>query len=327
MLLVRKFYAMHLKTFLKILLTGVVLYGLNLALPHVMNSYWVQILCTIGINIILAVSLNLINGITGQFSLGHAGFMAIGAYLCAAITFYGHAAALQNFSFLPLSITENLFFFFALILGGLGAALGGLLVGIPTLRLRGDYLAIATLGFGEIVRVVVLNLDAVGGATGFTGISEYSNFFWISLVGVATTAAISNLVKSTRGKALLAIREDEIAAESIGIDTSRYKILAFTLGAFFAGLAGGLFAHLMTYLHTNSFSFLKSIEIVVMIVLGGLGSITGSILAAVALTILSELLRAVGEWRMIIYALLLIVLMIIRPQGIMGMKEWGRLKR
>ncbi len=278
------------------------------------NAYYIQIICLIGINIIMAVSLNLINGITGQFSLGHAGFMAIGAYTSAAITVYGH----DRFAFLP----ENIFFILALLIGGIFSALAGLLVGIPTLRLRGDYLAIATLGFGEIIRVIILNLDFVGGARGFGGIPEYANFFWIYLLAMLTVIVIANLVRSIKGKALLAIREDEIAAESIGINTSQYKIIAFTVGSFFAGIGGGLFAHLNTYLHTNSFTFLKSIEFIVMIVLGGLGSLTGSIFAAAVLTLLPELLRGIGEWRMIVYSLLLILMMILRPQGILGNKKW-----
>jgi branched-chain amino acid transport system permease protein len=174
------------------------------------------------------------------------------------------------------------------------------------------------LGFGEIVRVIVLNLEFVGGARGFSGIPEYSNIYWIYFFVLLTLIVIGRLTRSTKGKALLAIREDEIAAESIGIPTSRYKIIAFTLGAFFAGLGGGLFAHLLTYLHTNTFGFLKSIEFVVMVVLGGMGSLVGSILAATILTVLPELLRAASEWRMVIYSLLLIILMLWRPQGLLG---------
>jgi branched-chain amino acid transport system permease protein len=276
----------------------------------------------IGINIIMAVSLNLINGQTGQFSLGHAGFMMIGAYVSAAMTVYGHGYVLAHWAFLSPAVAEQALFLVALMTGGLASALAGLLVGIPTLRLRGDYLAIATLGFGEIIRVVVLNLDAVGGARGFGDIPEDANFFWIYAFAILTVVVIARLVSSIKGKAFLAIREDEIAAESVGIPTARYKIIAFCLGSFFAGIGGGLFAHLLTYLHTNSFTFLKSIEFIVMVVLGGLGSITGAILSAIVLTVLPELLRAASEWRMVIYSLLLILMMILRPQGLLGMKEW-----
>ncbi|MBL7684541.1 MAG: branched-chain amino acid ABC transporter permease [Deltaproteobacteria bacterium] len=312
---------------LKFLLLSLFLWGANTLFANYLNPYITQILCMIGINILMAASLNLINGITGQFSIGHAGFMAIGAYISAAITVYGHTPFFSKLSFLPPSVLSPLLFILALVSGGLCAGLTGLLVGIPTLRLRGDYLAIATLGFGEIIRVIVLNLDVVGGARGFSGIPEYSNFFWIYLFLGLTLYIISNLVRSSRGKALLAIREDEIASESIGIPTSRYKIIAFTLGAFFAGIGGGLFAHLITYLHTNSFTFLKSIEFIVMVVLGGLGSLTGSILSATLLTLLPEVLRSASEWRMIIYAVLLMIMMWVRPQGILGNREWFPFKK
>ncbi len=286
------------------------------------NSYWLQIINMVGINAILALSLNLIMGFTGQFSLGHAGFMALGGYASAALTFYCKDAFLNFVFFLPSALAEQILFLGALILGGLVASLVSLLVGIPTLRLKGDYLAIATLGLGEIVRVVILNLDFVGGARGFTDIPEYSNFFWIFAILVLVVASFGNMLKSGKGKAFLAVRDDEIAAQSVGIDVTRYKILAFVIGAFWAGVAGGLFAHLNTYLHTNSFGFLRSIEIVTMVVLGGMGSLSGSLTAALVLTLLPELLRAASEWRMILYSLLLIVMMIVRPQGLMGKKEF-----
>ncbi len=288
-----------------------------------LNPYLLQIINLIGINAIMAVSLNLITGFTGQFSLGHAGFMAIGAYSSAAVTVYLREYFLSALQFLPLGLNETVFFIMALLFGGLLAALAGLLVGIPTLRLRGDYLAIATLGFGEIIRVVILNLDFVGGARGFGDIPEYANFFWIYLALLITTIFIYNLVNSSKGKALLAIREDEIASESIGINVTRYKVIAFLLGAFWAGIGGGLFAHLNTYLHTNSFGFMKSVEFVVMVVLGGMGSIVGSLVAAALLTFLPEALRVASEWRMIVYSLLLIFFMILRPQGILG-KGWKK---
>lgn len=283
-----------------------------------LNPYVLQIVNLIGINAIMAVSLNLITGFTGQFSLGHAGFMAIGAYSSAAVTVYLRDYFLNALHFLPFGLGETLFFLLALLFGGFLAALAGLLVGIPTLRLRGDYLAIATLGFGEIIRVVILNLDFIGGARGFGDIPEYANFFWIYAPLLFCVIFIYNLVRSTKGKALLAIREDEIATESIGVNVTRYKVTAFLIGSFWAGIGGGLFAHLNTYLHTNSFGFMKSVEFVVMVVLGGMGSIVGSLAAATLLTLLPEALRVASEWRMIIYSLLLILLMIWRPQGILG---------
>lgn len=277
------------------------------------NPYLMRILILSGINIVLAVSLNLINGHTGQFSLGHAGFMAVGGYAAAAFSVYVGPSLGEGLS--------TLTFVIALLFGAAIAAVSGLLIGIPTLRLRGDYLAIATLGFGEIIRVMILNLDSLGGARGFTNIPSHTTLFWVYAIVALCVALHANLIRSRHGRALLAIREDETAAEAMGVPTTRYKVEAFVIGAAFAGLAGGLFGHYLMYLHTNSFTFMKSIEVVIMVVLGGMGSITGSIGAAVVLTILPEALRGVREYRMVIYSLLLIVLMIARPQGIFGTRE------
>jgi branched-chain amino acid transport system permease protein len=311
--------------FLRLLATTTAVLGLGALLPRVVNPYLLQMLILCGINIILAVGLNLINGFTGQFSIGHAGFMAVGAYLSAAFTFYagrGWVATLAG-SGLPEGVAVAGVFLVARLLGGVAAALAGLRVGLPTLRLRGDYLAIATLGFGEIIRVIFLNIDAVGGARGFADIPPWSNLTWVLLWTAITIGVAWNLTRSTHGRAFVSIREDEIAAEALGIDTTRYKVVAFVVGAFFAGVAGGLFGHYLAYLHTNSFSFIKSIEVVIMVVLGGMGSITGSVLAAIVLTLLPEVLRPVKEYRMVIYSLLLIVLMLARPQGFLGTRELG----
>lgn len=285
-----------------------------------MNAYTLQIINLIGINAIMAVSLNLITGHTGQFSLGHAGFMAVGAYASAAFTyfFHPHLQAIHFLELFPSGIVEPVFFLLALIFGGLVAAFFGLLVGIPTLRLRGDYLAMATLGLGEIIRVIILNLDFLGGARGFTDIAEYSNFFWIYASLAVLILFVRNLIGSLKGKAFLAIREDEIAAQSIGIHVTQYKVIAFAIGSFWAGIGGGLFAHLNTYLHTNSFTFLKSIEFIAMVVLGGMGSIAGSVVSACLLTFLPEVLRVASDWRTVLYAVLLILMMILRPQGLLG---------
>jgi branched-chain amino acid transport system permease protein len=311
--------------FLRLLaiLAGVL--ALGFVMPRVVNPYLLQIITLSGINIILAVSLNLINGFTGQFSIGHAGFMAVGAYVSAAFTFYlgrSWVTALAGMG-VPEGVVIPGMLLVALILGGLAAALGGLLVGLPSLRLRGDYLAIATLGFGEIIRVILLNINAVGGARGFADIPPWSNLAWVLLWCTITIGVVWNLVHSTHGRAFVSVREDEIAADALGIDTTKYKVVAFVIGAFFAGLAGGLFGHYLAYLHTNSFTFIKSIEVVIMVVLGGMGSITGSVLAAIVLTALPEVLRPIKEYRMIIYSLLLIVLMITRPQGLFGTREIG----
>jgi branched-chain amino acid transport system permease protein len=284
--------------------------------PYI-NAYWLQIINMIGINAILAVSLNFIMGHAGQFSLGHAGFMALGAYTSAAITVYG------SYWGLPPVIL----FLGALVIGGILAAIISLIVGIPTLRLKGDYLAIATLGLGEIIRVIILNLDFVGGARGFTNIPEQANFFWIYLFLGLAVIVFSRIISSSKGRAFLAVRDDEVAAVSVGINPTYYKVMAFAIGAFWAGLAGGLFAHLNTYLNTNSFGFIRSIEIVTMVVLGGLGSISGSLIAAFILTLLPEFLRVASEARMVVYALLLIGMMILRPNGLMGRKEMGWIKK
>lgn len=286
------------------------LWPLSAALGQWLNAYYLQIVVYIGINVILAVSLNLINGVTGQFSLGHAGFLAIGAYVSAAVTLYVWPIGASVFELLA-----------AVLAGGAAAALAGLLVGIPTLRLRGDYLAIATLGFGEIIRVVILNTDAVGGARGLGGIPVLATFGSVYAGAVLCVVSLWRMVYSQRGTAFFAIRDDEIAAAAMGVDTTRYKILAFTVGAFWAGVAGGLLAHFVGYIHTNSFTFLRSVEIVTMVVLGGLGSISGAILSAALLTLLPELLRFGAEYRMVIYALLLIGLMLVRPSGLMGGTE------
>ncbi|MBI4238104.1 MAG: branched-chain amino acid ABC transporter permease [Deltaproteobacteria bacterium] len=307
-----------------VLLVG--LWGLNWliqAFAADVYAYELQILNLVGINIIMATSLNLINGITGQFSIGHAGFMAIGAYVSAAMTTFGDPWIATHGAFLPASVRETGWFLCALATGGGVAAAVGWCVGLPSLRLRGDYLAIATLGFGEIIRVVILNLDVVGGARGFPGIAERANFFWIYLFVCLTVWILWHLVRTPKGQGFYAVREDEIAAMAIGISTTRYKVTAFVIGAFFAGLGGGLFAHYLTYLHTNSFTFIRSFEFVAMVVLGGLGSFTGSILAAILLTALPELLRTVSEYRMILYSLLLIIFMLVRREGLLGRREFS----
>jgi branched-chain amino acid transport system permease protein len=209
--------------------------------------------------------------------------------------------------------------------GGLTSAVAGFLVGLPSMRLRGDYLAIVTLGFGEIIRVAILNIDAVGGARGFAGVPRRTDLAWVIAGALATWVVLRNLLRSYHGRAFLAIREDEIAAEALGVPTTRYKVTAFVVAAFFAGVSGALFAH-YTYLHTNSFTFMKSIEVIVMVVLGGMGSLLGSVLGATVLTALPEALRFASSERLIIYSLLLIVLMIARPQGILGKTEGKRAK-
>ena len=308
----------------------VILVAADTLLPRVLNPYYLTILSRIGVAVLAAVSLQLVNGFTGQFSIGHAGFMAVGAYVSAALSVYlgaGWLAALA--AALPAPLPRALYFPLPLLAGGAAAGLAGLAVGIPALRLRGDYLAIATLGFGEIIRIAILNVDAVGGARGFSlaaplhpGVDlRYEGLGAIYAVVALSVAVIARLVYATGGLAFRAVREDETAAESVGIATTRVKVEAFVVSSFFAGVAGALFAHSEGYVHTNSFSFLRSFEIVVFVVLGGLGSLSGAILAAAALTAAPEVLRGLGEWRMILYSLLLIVAMLVRPQGILGGRE------
>jgi branched-chain amino acid transport system permease protein len=293
-----------------LLLAGLIICAIISLLQGYIGAYYFQIIIYIGINIILASSLNLINGFAGQFSLGHAGFMAIGAYTSSIITASLH---LENSSILSYPIFAG-----ALLAGGLMASLFGLLVGIPSLRLKGDYLAITTLGFGEIIRVIIQNLDFLGAARGFTGIPKLANFFWVFATVAILIFFLHNLIKSTYGKGFLAIRDDEIAAEATGISATHFKVVAFVTGAFFAGIAGGLYAHFVTYINPSQFGFLRSFEIVVMVVVGGMGSIPGVILAAILLTVLPEALRAIAQYRMVIYALLLIIIMLARPQGLFG---------
>jgi branched-chain amino acid transport system permease protein len=276
------------------------------------NSYWLFISYDIGINIILAVSLNLINGYTGQFSLGHAGFMAVGAYTAAVIT--NQFGELNAFA-------SGAVFLGALLAGGLLAAVTGLLVGIPTLRLRGDYLAIVTLGFGEIIRVIFQNMNAVGGARGLSVAHGWTNFFWTFGFAAVTVYVVTALVHSTYGRGFIAVRDDEVAASAMGINPTRYKVTAFVIGAFFAGIAGGLYAHSKQFITPGGFNFMESIAIVVMVILGGMGNTIGVILAAVLLTLLPEFLRPVAEYRMIIYSLLLIILMLTRPQGLFAFRR------
>jgi branched-chain amino acid transport system permease protein len=300
-----------------------VLILVNVVLRPLLNPYVAQVIVLCGINVILAVSLNLINGFTGQFSIGHAGFMAIGAYGSAMFTLnvgMRLASGLAGAG-MPAPVAEGMALTLALLIGGTLAGLAGYLVGLPSLRLRGDYLAIVTLGFGEIIRVLILNVDAIGGARGLPGIPGWVNFFWVG-VGVAAVIMLSrHLAMSTHGRALFAIRDDEVAAEALGVDTTSYKVLAFVMGSFFAGVAGGLFAHFLSYLNPNSFTFIKSIEVIAMVVLGGMGSISGSVLAAIILTLMPEVLRPVKDYRMVLYSLMLIVLMITRPGGLLGSRE------
>ncbi len=331
-------------------------------------SYYYDILIGIGIAMVLATSLNLVNGHTGQFSLGHAGFMGLGAYFASMVSLgvqfplvpypafaetpawlialksIAWALAFAANSLLSIlnvwvaaahELPQPAQFVGALFVGGLAAALAGLLVGVPSLRLKGDYLAIVTLGFNEIIRVVIQNAEPLGAQRGLGGMPLLTNVFWTFSAAALTIYVVHNLVNSTYGRGFLAVRDDEIAAEAMGINTTKYKVLAFVTAAFFAGIAGGLYAHFKQFITPDGFNFMKSVDIVVMVILGGMGSTIGVCIAAVLLTILPELLRyvshieALPDWlrhmfenRMILYSLLLIVLMLLRPQGLFA--GWGR---
>jgi branched-chain amino acid transport system permease protein len=316
------------------LATLVVLVGLNQIFEHgfgdfQINPYYARVIELIGINVTLAVSLNLINGVAGQFSIGHAGFMAVGGYVGTYLTvYYGEALT----GWFGLTVTDavggSMAMVVSLVGGAVAAGIAGLAVGIPSLRLKGDYLAIVTLGFGEIIRVVILNIPAVGGATGFTRAIPITNFFWIFAMAILTIVIVRNLTASTFGRALATIRDDEVAAEAIGIRTTWHKVMAFVVSAALAGVAGALSGQLFANpLNPQNLNFVKSIEVIIMIVLGGVGSITGAVLGATTLTILPEVLRGFDQefpgLRMVMYALLLILMMIFRPQGLLGRREFG----
>ncbi|HZP81583.1 MAG TPA: ATP-binding cassette domain-containing protein [Chthonomonadaceae bacterium] len=295
------------------------------------NPFWLRILLLSGIYVTLAVSLNIVNGFTGQFSIGHAGFMAVGAYVGAAVTY--KLPGLQNSLGLLLSC----------LVGGGVAALFGWLVGVPSLRLRGDYLAIVTLGFGEIIRVLLENTDKIpgleflGGAVGFNDIPKLTNFFWVFGLAALTITLARNLKRSLHGLAFQSVREDEIAADAMGVNTTKVKVTAFVLASFLAGAAGSLYAHNETFILPKSFNFILSINLIVMIVLGGLGSITGATITAIFFTALPEFLRAANsgpiaqyykdEYRLVAFALLLALTMLLRPQGLFGRGELTLFRR
>ena len=295
-------------------LFGAVLVALGVsALSSHFNRYYLGVAIDVGISIILAVSLNLINGYTGQFSLGHAGFMAVGGFTAAKLT-------LLLAPVVPEAAHPALFAG-SLLVGGTVAALAGLSVGLPSLRLRGDYLAIVTLGFGEIIRVIFQTSETFGAATGLTGIPKFTTLFWTWGVAALTVYVVASLVNSTYGRGFLCVHDDEVAAAAMGISPTRYKVTAFVTGAFFAGMAGALYAHHKQVLKPDGFDFMKSIDIVVIVILGGMGNTVGVILAAVLLTVLPELLRGLADYRMILYSLLIIGLMLTRPQGLFTLRR------
>ena len=272
-----------------------------------LGSYYQITLYNICINIILAVSLNLIIGICGQFSLGHAGFMCIGAYSAAILV-----KSMPNMGGFAIGI----------VIGLVISAIAALIVSIPTLRLRGDYLAIATLGFSEIIRIIVLNMEITNGAAGITGIPQLTSWPLLFIVMVLSIIIVTNFGRSRQGRACISIREDEIASEAMGVNTTKYKTLAFVIGAMLASVAGALYACNFFVIQPDLFNFNKSIDILVMVVFGGMGSITGSLIAAIFIGILNTVLQSFSSIRMIIYGLALVGIMIFRPGGLLGTKEF-----
>lgn len=307
------------------------LYGLGLLLQAMLTEYALRIVLLCGTSAVVAVGLNFISGTTGQFSLGHAGFMAAGAYASAYTVvqledalYPGQGGALGFFGVASVFVP-------GLLVGALCAAALGLCVGVPSLRLKGDYLAIVTLGFGEIIRLVFNNAQSLGGATGYSGgrpmgLPVYTTFFWVTSVAVLSITLIGNLTYSSYGRALRAIRHDEIAAEAAGLATTRLKVMAFVLSAALAGLGGGLFAHLQSTIRPDDFKFDRSIDLLVMVIVGGLGSVTGAVVGAVFVGVTLELTRDLAQYRLVVYALLLILLMLFRPTGMLGMREWAPLR-
>ncbi|XVJ58464.1 MAG: branched-chain amino acid ABC transporter permease [Tepidisphaera sp.] len=343
--------------FLLALVVGLVVHAVA---PHLLGGLGRRLALLSGINIILAVSLTVVNGFTGQFSMGHAGFMSLGGYAAATMTYYGSIKLFGSAEFAggyisftgdgafdgPMVARGDLLFVGSCLVGGLFAAAAGYIVGLPSLRLRGDYLAIVTLGFGEILRVIVQSsqdqiqpwkaaeaqnesflalLWKLGGAKGFNLLPSYTTLFWVYTFVVITLIVCYRLKTSSSGRAFLSIREDEIASQAMGVDVTKYKVRAFVLSSFFAGLAGGLYAMDLTAINAGDLGFQKSFDIIIMVVLGGMGSISGAALAAVVMTLLPEFLRSLWqplqEFRLIIFAFLLILMMILRPQGLFGVHE------
>ncbi len=275
-----------------------------------LDAYTMRIIILIGINLILALGINLVTGMTGQLNMGHAGFMSIGAYTSAIC-----------------SLNLDTPFLLSLFLGAVTAGAFGFIIGIPILRLDGDYLAMVTIGFCEIVRVFFLNFEPGGKAVGLSGIPQDTTLSFVWLLVLIILFLNYRLNRSRIGRAMFAVKENEIAAEACGIHTSRLKIIAFTVAAFLGGLGGGLYSHYIFYISPQDFSFTKSIELLNMVVLGGMGSLPGTVLGVIILTIAPEVLRVVAEYRLLFYGGLMVILMIFRPNGLLGGVRWYDVKQ
>jgi branched-chain amino acid transport system permease protein len=266
-----------------------------------MNTYIEGILILAGINLMAVLGLSLLTGFTGLFSFGHAGFMAIGGYASAMLT------VKFNWPLIP-----------ALLAGGLVAALFSAMIGKATLNLKGDYFCIATLGFGEAIRLILDNVQYFGGARGWPGIPNYTNIWNVLGINLFAVIILANLIRSRHGRNIIAIREEELASQIIGINVFKHKMVSLMISASYAGIAGGLMAHYMTFLQPKMFSLVKSTELIIIVIFGGLGSISGSILGALVLTALPEVLRSFSKWRLVCYGLAVIIIMISRPEGLLG---------
>ena len=281
----------------------------------VLSNYFGGVIILTCIMMIMALSLNIVAGFLGEMALGHAAFMAIGAYLSG----FTSIAIMNAFPTAPALLV----LIFSSLVGGVAAGIAGIAIGTPSLRLRGDYLGIVTIGFGEIVRIFFINFDPLGGAQGLKGIPRLTNLSYAYWITVLVVFLIFTLGVSKYGRAIMSIREDEIASEASGIPTTRVKVMAFTISSFFAGIGGSLYAHYQGYIDPDKFQFMFSIEMFVIVVLGGLGSLTCSILSAIVLTVLPELLRGFAQYRLLIYSLALVIMMIFRPQGMLGRTEFS----
>jgi branched-chain amino acid transport system permease protein len=288
-----------------------------LNLVGILNAYYIQLIILAGINIVMTVSLGMVNGFTGQFSIGHAGFMAVGAYTSAMITtVWLHTSTANPWVGYPVFIV-------ALLAGGLLAAAAGYLVGAPSLRLKGDYLAIVTLSANELIHAALNATEAVGGPRGLGGIPKFTTLEVVFVFAIVSVVLMRNYLFSSHGRSMKAVRDSEIAAESTGINTTRQKVFVFVFSAFFAGVSGGVFAHLLQFIDPSSFTFVKSLDYLIYLYVGGATSISGAIVGAAIFTILPELMRGLQSWRLVIYPLILILTMIFRTEGIMGLKEFS----
>ena len=288
-----------------------------LYLTGILNTYYIQLIILVGINIVMTVSLGMVNGFTGQFSIGHAGFMAVGAYTSAMITtVWLHASTANPWVGYPIFIV-------AVLAGGLLAAGAGYLVGAPSLRLKGDYLAFVTLSANELIHAVLNATEAVGGPRGLGGIPKFTTLEVVFVFAIVSVVLMRNYLFSSHGRSMKAVRDSEIAAESTGINTTKQKVFVFVFSAFFAGVSGGVFAHLLQFIDPSSFTFVKSLEYLIYLYVGGATSISGAMVGAAIFTLLPELLRSLQSWRMVIYPLILILTMIFRTEGVMGLKEFS----